>query len=217
MELTVEEENNKWEEHLNAETVGVENTLQTDAAVIPNGNSISNDSFPNLNSNLMEKNINSGVFLPKTVSSAELFDIQIREIDEALFKFGQHTDEKVNAMEAINVDIIPQTQRGEARKGKEAREAGLAQSCQPGVYVLEDGVEARLTWNVERPHFVSLHLVKRDDVQLMVDTGLEAYRFPISWSRLIPNGRGPVNPKGLQYYNNLINELFSNGYCPFQL
>ncbi|GMY38321.1 beta-glucosidase 11-like isoform X15 [Fagus crenata] len=54
----------------------------------------------------------------------------------------------------------------------------------------------------------------KDDVQLMVDTGLEAYRFSISWSRLIPNGRGPVNPKGLQYYNNLINELISNGIQP---
>ncbi|XP_050289312.1 beta-glucosidase 11-like isoform X11 [Quercus robur] len=54
----------------------------------------------------------------------------------------------------------------------------------------------------------------KDDVQLMVDTGLEAYRFSISWSRLIPNGRGPVNPKGLQYYNNLINELSSNGIQP---
>ncbi|KAB8396280.1 hypothetical protein FH972_024822 [Carpinus fangiana] len=51
----------------------------------------------------------------------------------------------------------------------------------------------------------------KEDVQLMVETGLEAYRFSISWSRLIPNGRGLVNPKGLQYYNNLINELISNG------
>ncbi|KAI3920540.1 hypothetical protein MKW92_000180 [Papaver armeniacum] len=51
----------------------------------------------------------------------------------------------------------------------------------------------------------------KEDVQLMVDTGLEAYRFSISWPRLIPNGRGPVNPKGLDYYNNLINELISHG------
>ncbi|GAU39568.1 hypothetical protein TSUD_38210 [Trifolium subterraneum] len=54
----------------------------------------------------------------------------------------------------------------------------------------------------------------KEDVQLMVETGLEAFRFSISWSRLIPNGRGPVNPKGLQYYNNLINELISNGIQP---
>ncbi|KDP28152.1 hypothetical protein JCGZ_13923 [Jatropha curcas] len=51
----------------------------------------------------------------------------------------------------------------------------------------------------------------KEDVKLMAETGLEGYRFSISWSRLIPNGRGPVNPKGLQYYNNLINELISHG------
>ncbi|XP_065861347.1 beta-glucosidase 11-like isoform X3 [Euphorbia lathyris] len=54
----------------------------------------------------------------------------------------------------------------------------------------------------------------KEDVQLMVETGLDAYRFSISWSRLIPNGRGLVNPKGLQYYNNLINELISHGIQP---
>ncbi|KAH1058311.1 Hydroxyisourate hydrolase [Glycine soja] len=54
----------------------------------------------------------------------------------------------------------------------------------------------------------------KEDVQLMLETGLDAYRFSISWSRLLPNGRGPVNPKGLQYYNNLINELISNGIQP---
>ncbi|XP_023913203.2 beta-glucosidase 11 isoform X1 [Quercus suber] len=54
----------------------------------------------------------------------------------------------------------------------------------------------------------------KEDVQLMVDTGLDAYRFSISWSRLIPNGRGPINPKGLQYYNNLINELVNHGIQP---
>ncbi|XP_024024270.1 beta-glucosidase 11 isoform X2 [Morus notabilis] len=54
----------------------------------------------------------------------------------------------------------------------------------------------------------------KEDIQLMVETGLEAYRFSISWSRLIPNGRGPINPKGLQYYNNFINELVSHGIQP---
>ncbi|KAJ8749604.1 hypothetical protein K2173_026253 [Erythroxylum novogranatense] len=54
----------------------------------------------------------------------------------------------------------------------------------------------------------------KEDVQLMVETGLEAYKFSISWSRLIPKGRGRVNPKGLEYYNNLINELVKNGIQP---
>lgn len=54
----------------------------------------------------------------------------------------------------------------------------------------------------------------KEDVKLMHDMGLDAYRFSICWSRLIPDGRGPVNSKGLQYYNNLINELVSYGIHP---
>ncbi|KAJ9187778.1 hypothetical protein P3X46_003198 [Hevea brasiliensis] len=54
----------------------------------------------------------------------------------------------------------------------------------------------------------------KEDVKLMVETGLEAYRFSISWPRLIPNGRGPVNPKAVRYYNSLINELISHGIQP---
>ncbi|XP_019460565.1 PREDICTED: beta-glucosidase 11-like isoform X1 [Lupinus angustifolius] len=54
----------------------------------------------------------------------------------------------------------------------------------------------------------------KEDVQLMANMGLEAYRFSISWSRLIPDGRGPINPKGLLFYNNLINELIRHGIQP---
>eukprot|EP01018_Ginkgo_biloba_P017517 Gb_07479 [translate_table: standard] len=54
----------------------------------------------------------------------------------------------------------------------------------------------------------------KEDVGLMHKMGLDAYRFSISWSRLIPDGRGAINPKGLQYYNNLINELISHGIEP---
>ncbi|AEE84549.1 beta glucosidase 2 [Arabidopsis thaliana] len=54
----------------------------------------------------------------------------------------------------------------------------------------------------------------KEDVKLMVETGLDAFRFSISWSRLIPNGRGPVNPKGLQFYKNFIQELVSHGIEP---
>jgi beta-glucosidase len=50
-----------------------------------------------------------------------------------------------------------------------------------------------------------------EDVKLISETGLEAYRFSISWSRLIPNGTGAVSPKGLEYYNNFIDELVKYG------
>ncbi|KAK4737273.1 hypothetical protein R3W88_000970 [Solanum pinnatisectum] len=51
----------------------------------------------------------------------------------------------------------------------------------------------------------------KDDVQLMVDTGLEAYKFSISWSRLIP---GMFSPFSFQFYNNYIDELISRGIQP---
>ncbi|KAI3750080.1 hypothetical protein L2E82_20704 [Cichorium intybus] len=54
----------------------------------------------------------------------------------------------------------------------------------------------------------------KEDIQLMVDTGLEAYRFSISWSRLIPNGRGSINIKGLQFYNDFINRIIAHGIQP---
>ncbi|KAG9443793.1 hypothetical protein H6P81_015133 [Aristolochia fimbriata] len=54
----------------------------------------------------------------------------------------------------------------------------------------------------------------KEDVELMSDMGLDAYRMSISWSRLLPNGRGAINPKGLEYYNNLINELIDHGIEP---
>ncbi|XP_058083753.1 beta-glucosidase 22-like isoform X4 [Magnolia sinica] len=54
----------------------------------------------------------------------------------------------------------------------------------------------------------------KEDVKLMSEMGLDVYRFSISWSRLLPLGRGAVNPKGVQYYNNLINELVNHGIQP---
>lgn len=47
----------------------------------------------------------------------------------------------------------------------------------------------------------------KEDVRLMKKMGLKAYRFSISWSRILPTGSGEVNQKGIDFYNNLINEL----------
>src|SRR4029453_6184904 len=54
----------------------------------------------------------------------------------------------------------------------------------------------------------------RDDVKLMRDLGLSAYRFSISWSRILPSGRGPVNPRGLDFYERLVDALLENGNEP---
>lgn len=54
----------------------------------------------------------------------------------------------------------------------------------------------------------------KEDVALMKEMGLKAYRFSIAWSRIYPQGRGEVNPKGLAFYDDLINELLKNDIQP---
>jgi beta-glucosidase len=51
----------------------------------------------------------------------------------------------------------------------------------------------------------------REDVALMASLGLNAYRFSISWPRVQPGGRGAANPRGLDYYRALVDELGEHG------
>ena len=53
-----------------------------------------------------------------------------------------------------------------------------------------------------------------DDVELMGALGLNAYRFSLSWSRILPEGRGRVNEKGLDFYRRLIDRLLARGITP---
>ncbi|XP_059434257.1 vicianin hydrolase-like [Corylus avellana] len=57
----------------------------------------------------------------------------------------------------------------------------------------------------------------KEDIQLMKRVGLDSFRFSISWSRILPKGKlsGGVNPQGVKFYNNFINELLANGIKPF--
>lgn len=54
----------------------------------------------------------------------------------------------------------------------------------------------------------------KEDVALMKEMGFTAYRFSIAWSRVSPDGVGEVNPKGIQYYRDLIDELIAYGIEP---
>ncbi len=53
-----------------------------------------------------------------------------------------------------------------------------------------------------------------EDVALMRDLGLTAYRFSISWSRILPDGTGQVNEKGLDFYRRLVDALVEAGITP---
>jgi beta-glucosidase len=52
------------------------------------------------------------------------------------------------------------------------------------------------------------------DVALMRELGLRAYRFSIAWTRVLPEGRGAVNPKGLDFYERLVDRLLAAGIRP---
>jgi beta-glucosidase len=54
----------------------------------------------------------------------------------------------------------------------------------------------------------------REDVALMAELGLGGYRFSVSWPRVLPAGRGPVNRAGLDFYDRLVDELLGRGIEP---
>jgi len=97
-------------------------------------------------------------------------------------------------------------------------------------YQIEGGHDAdgkgRSIWDefVERPGVIDggdharracdhFHKYK-DDVALMKDMGLKAYRFSLAWTRLLPGGAGAVNQAGIDFYSKLIDELLAAGIDP---
>lgn len=91
--------------------------------------------------------------------------------------------------------------------------------CQEGkgehvwdVYVKEPGhVYGGHTGNTACDHYHRF----REDVHIMKEIGLKAYRFSIDWSRVLPEGCGRVNEKGIAFYNALIDELLENEIEPY--
>lgn len=55
----------------------------------------------------------------------------------------------------------------------------------------------------------------RDDIRLLAELGIPAYRFSIAWSRVLPEGKGQVNPKGLGFYDRLVDELLKHKIEPY--
>ena len=70
-------------------------------------------------------------------------------------------------------------------------------------------------WNEDTGDVAADHYHRlEEDLDLMIELGLQAYRFSISWSRIQPTGRGPANAAGLAFYARLIDGLLSRGIRP---
>ena len=54
-----------------------------------------------------------------------------------------------------------------------------------------------------------------DDVRMMQELGVGAYRFSVAWPRVLPAGRGAVNPKGLDFYSRLVDQLLERRITPY--
>lgn len=55
----------------------------------------------------------------------------------------------------------------------------------------------------------------KDDIAIMKEIGLKAYRFSLSWARILPEGTGRINPEGIKFYSDIIDELLKNGIEPY--
>lgn len=88
-----------------------------------------------------------------------------------------------------------------------------------GAY-LEDGktmsiVDANINPNYANTSVTSDHYHRfKEDIKLMKELGIKAYRFSISWPRVLPNGSGKINEKGINFYKQLVKELRDNGIEP---
>lgn len=59
------------------------------------------------------------------------------------------------------------------------------------------------------------HRLWREDLDLMQAMGLDAYRFSVAWPRVLPAGRGRINPAGLDFYERLVDGLLARGITPY--
>ena len=87
-----------------------------------------------------------------------------------------------------------------------ALEDGKGPSCQD-VKEIPEGT-SDLSVSVDHYHRY------KEDIALMAEMGFKSYRFSISWSRILPEGTGAVNPQGIAFYNNLIDECLKYGIEP---
>lgn len=92
-----------------------------------------------------------------------------------------------------------------------AREDGRGESIWDRYCAIPGNVLGGDTGEVACDHY---HRYK-EDVALMKEMGLKAYRFSVAWPRILPEGRGKINEKGIAFYSALVDELLAAGIEPY--
>jgi beta-glucosidase len=122
-------------------------------------------------------------------------------------------------------------QEGGPRPGRLTFPEGFKWGCSTASYQVEGAVNVdgrgRTNWDIfshtpGKTHDGdtgdvaddSYHRYK-EDVQLLKNLGVQTYRMSIAWSRIFPQGLGTPNPKGLDYYNRVVDELLANNITPY--
>lgn len=111
-------------EPLNNKNVGVEEALHSNLETQLNSDTISTISPPINALIFKEVNIGDETLTPNLVTTLELFDIQIREIDEALMKYENNSELKQTPIATINEEIRFQTQQAVSVENQGARQSG---------------------------------------------------------------------------------------------
>jgi beta-glucosidase len=119
--------------------------------------------------------------------------------------------------EAVNADVLrfPTGFRwGAATAAYQIEGAATADGRTPSIW----DTFARTPGRVDRGHTgdVACDHYHRyaEDVALLAELGIGTYRFSLSWPRIKPDGVGPVNPRGLDFYDRLVDELCGRGITP---
>src|SRR6202142_4233589 len=154
-----------------------------------------------------------------------------------LGEFSRRHFAKLAGFSAVGMAAGPaKSEEGEAEPAREAHAAasfpsGFVWGTATSAYQIEGAVNedgrGRSIWDTfaHTPGKISDHSNAdrandhyhryKEDVRLIRELGVKAYRFSIAWPRVFPDGAGAPNPKGLDFYNRLVDELLANGIEPF--
>lgn len=105
---------------------------------------------------------------------------------------------------------------GSAASGPQTEGASTIDGKKPSVWDHWYKIEPEKFFNGVGPQNTSnFYYQYKEDIALMKQTGHNSFRTSIQWSRLIPDGTGEVNPKAVEFYNNVLDEMIANGVEPF--